>query len=256
MPISTELTRLARNVGDLTADTNAIFEALRAKGVDVPADAQLSDVADMIETIEVSPSDPIPLKGTLAHQWNLDGSPNMLTDVVGGATITAKTTPAVGTYGFLNITYTRGVLLNVEIQAEDYIEGIFHFEDSIPSDHLRLINKSASTDIDDQSSFLIWRSYGSHYWASYMSAWYGNISSTFKLFDGKKVGLFIKSNGCMDVFVDNERIAVDVQNLWNSVLTNRIYYAIGVTTQNYSSKLYTECERVRIYRNCSYPNVE
>lgn len=51
MSLSTQLTRLARNVGALTADTNAIFEALRAKGVDVPANAQLSDVADMIESI-------------------------------------------------------------------------------------------------------------------------------------------------------------------------------------------------------------
>lgn len=53
MSLSTQLIRLARNVGALTADTNAIFEALRAKGVDVPANAQLSDVADMIEEIEV-----------------------------------------------------------------------------------------------------------------------------------------------------------------------------------------------------------
>lgn len=53
MSLSTELTRMAQNVGALTADTNAIFEALRAKGVPVPANAQLSDVADMIEMIEV-----------------------------------------------------------------------------------------------------------------------------------------------------------------------------------------------------------
>lgn len=51
MSISTQLTYLARNVGNLTADTNAIFEALRAKGVNVPANAQLSDVADLIESI-------------------------------------------------------------------------------------------------------------------------------------------------------------------------------------------------------------
>lgn len=53
MSLSTQLTRLAQNVGALNADTNAIFEALRAKGVNVPANAQLSDVADMIEEIEV-----------------------------------------------------------------------------------------------------------------------------------------------------------------------------------------------------------
>jgi len=53
MSISTELIRMAQNVGALNADTNAIFDALRAKGVDVPANAQLSDVADMIDSIEL-----------------------------------------------------------------------------------------------------------------------------------------------------------------------------------------------------------
>ena len=51
MSLQSQLTRMAQNVGALTADTNAIFEALRAKGVNVPANAQLSDVADMIESI-------------------------------------------------------------------------------------------------------------------------------------------------------------------------------------------------------------
>ena len=55
MPLSAELTRMAQNVGALNADTNAIFEALRSKGVLVPANAQLSDVADMIETIVPTP---------------------------------------------------------------------------------------------------------------------------------------------------------------------------------------------------------
>ena len=54
MSLQSQLTRMAHNVGTLNADTNAIFEALRAKGVDVPANARLSDVADMIETIELN----------------------------------------------------------------------------------------------------------------------------------------------------------------------------------------------------------
>jgi uncharacterized protein (TIGR02145 family) len=53
MSISTELTRMAGNVGALAADTNAIFEALRAKGVTVPSGATLDDVVEMIESIEV-----------------------------------------------------------------------------------------------------------------------------------------------------------------------------------------------------------
>jgi len=32
MSLQSQLTRLAQNVGALTADTNAIFEALRAEG--------------------------------------------------------------------------------------------------------------------------------------------------------------------------------------------------------------------------------
>lgn len=63
MSISTELTRLARNVGALTADTNAIFEALRAKGVNVPADAQLSDVAEMIENIVIPHQNEVEIGG-------------------------------------------------------------------------------------------------------------------------------------------------------------------------------------------------
>ena len=64
MSISTQLTRMAQNVGALNADTNAIFEALRAKGVDVPANAQLNDVAEMIEEIEVpSPENEVEIGG-------------------------------------------------------------------------------------------------------------------------------------------------------------------------------------------------
>lgn len=63
MSISTELTRMARNVGALTADTNAIFEALRAKGVAVPANAQLSDVADMIESIVIPHQNEVEIGG-------------------------------------------------------------------------------------------------------------------------------------------------------------------------------------------------
>ena len=49
MSISAELTRMAQNVGALNADTNAIFDALRAKGVDVPPGSTLSDVPTLIE---------------------------------------------------------------------------------------------------------------------------------------------------------------------------------------------------------------
>lgn len=53
MSIATELSRLAQNIGVINSDTNAIFEALKLKGVTVPADAKLSDVADLIDTIEL-----------------------------------------------------------------------------------------------------------------------------------------------------------------------------------------------------------
>ena len=54
MPLSTELTRMAQNVGALNVDTNAIFEALRAKGVDVPPGTKLSDAADLIRGILIT----------------------------------------------------------------------------------------------------------------------------------------------------------------------------------------------------------
>ena len=54
---------MAQNVGALTADTNAIFEALRAKGVNVPANAQLSDVADMIESIVIPHQNEVEIGG-------------------------------------------------------------------------------------------------------------------------------------------------------------------------------------------------
>ena len=54
MPITSELTRMAQNVGALNADTNAIFEALRSKGVLVPQDATLDDVVEMIGEIELN----------------------------------------------------------------------------------------------------------------------------------------------------------------------------------------------------------
>lgn len=54
MSISTQLTYLARNVGNLTVNTNAIFEALRANGVAVPTDKQLGDVVDIIEGMLVN----------------------------------------------------------------------------------------------------------------------------------------------------------------------------------------------------------
>lgn len=49
MSLQSQLTRMAQNVGALNADTNAIFDALRANGVDVPQDATLDDVAELIE---------------------------------------------------------------------------------------------------------------------------------------------------------------------------------------------------------------
>lgn len=52
MPISTQLTRLAQNVGALTADTNAIFEAIAAKGVAVPSGTTLHDCPSLISSID------------------------------------------------------------------------------------------------------------------------------------------------------------------------------------------------------------
>ena len=200
------------------------------------------------------PIDPIPLNGTLTHQWNFNGQKNWLVDSVNRATISAATTPQIGSaFGFLDITYTRGVMLNVEVKVNDYIEAIFYLEDGVPSDHMRLINKTSSQNIDDTSSFFIWRGSGFYYWASYFGGWYTSISNDYYGVIGKKLGLFLKSGGYMDVFLDGIRIAYNFQNNWDSIYTNKKYYALGVTTTNWTTPFQIECQRVRIFRNCSYP---
>ena len=126
MSLQSQLTRLAQNVGALTADTNAIFEALRAKGVAVPVNAQLSDVAEMIESI-VPPQTYVTIGGrqyktvTIGNQeWlaeNLDYkfSYNGSTLPIGGS---ATTTPRAwyysnneASYG-IDGTYKCGLLYN------------------------------------------------------------------------------------------------------------------------------------------------
>jgi len=52
MSISTELTRMAQNVGALNADTGAIIEAIAAKGVTVPSGTTLHDCPSLISSIE------------------------------------------------------------------------------------------------------------------------------------------------------------------------------------------------------------
>lgn len=58
MSISTQLTRLAQNVGALTADTNAIFEAIESKGVTVPSGSTLSDCPSLIASISTTDRSP------------------------------------------------------------------------------------------------------------------------------------------------------------------------------------------------------
>lgn len=52
MSVSSELIRLAGNIGTMQADVNATMDAIEAKGVTVPAGAQLHDVPGLIEQIE------------------------------------------------------------------------------------------------------------------------------------------------------------------------------------------------------------
>ena len=111
MSISTQLTRLARNVGTLTADTNAIFEALRAKGVIVPADAQLSDVADMIEEIEV-PNTSVEIGGRsypvvrIGNQlWLAENLDWKFSGCVIGASGTSESEPRGNYYNNDEVTY-------------------------------------------------------------------------------------------------------------------------------------------------------
>jgi len=58
MSLSTELTRMAQNVGAITANTNAIFEAIESKGVSVPSGSTLSDCPALIASISTTDRSP------------------------------------------------------------------------------------------------------------------------------------------------------------------------------------------------------
>ena len=196
----------------------------------------------------------IPLIGTLAHQWDLnENNPNISTDKVGGVVFLNLNPLSFGSHGFLNIGSTNGVSLRARIKENDYIECIFYVGSFVSQPtHVRPLNKTGGTVINDRYAFLIWRG-GYNYWTSYMTEWITPaLSSNWNLFNGKKIGLYLKPNGYADIYVDNILVAQNRYIHWNVDSTSIIYYALGVTVTNYTSSIPVECERVRIFRDCHY----
>ena len=195
----------------------------------------------------------IPLIGTLAHQWDLNANnPDISLDKVGGVRFSSLDSLSFGSHGFLNVGSTHGVSLKAKINVYDYIECIFYLGRREDTVHIRPLNKTGGPVINDRYAFVIWRGVYD-YWTSYMTEWITPaLSSNFDLFNGKKIGLYLKPNGYADIYVDNILIAQNRYIHWDADLASIYYYALGVTVTNYTSSTSVECERVRIYRDCHY----
>lgn len=199
----------------------------------------------------------IPLAGDLTYQWNFtSGDVSMMTDIISNvsATYTSRSS-LVGTNGFLNITKENGVCLNAPVMIGDYVEVTFHIYPPVDIGdwseprHIRALTATSNApDINDQHAFVIYRGYGNQYWATYWSGWSNSFSSDVDLFNGKKLGIYLKSAGLMDIYVDNVLVAENFSNSW----TTGFDYSLGTTMNYFSSSSDFECERVRIFRNCHY----
>lgn len=198
--------------------------------------------------------DDIPLTGTLAHQWDFnENNPNFATDKVGGVVATANHGFTFGNNGCVYIGYTSGICLNALIKENDYIECVFHFG-NYSGNHVRPLNATKNISIDDMAAFIIWRG-GYNYWASYMFGWTQSYSNNFNLFNGKRLGVYLKDGGKIDIYVDNLLIVQDYSMNWQTAIGlphDKNFYALGVTTTNVTSSTPIECESVRIFRNCHY----
>lgn len=198
--------------------------------------------------------DDIPLIGTLAHQWDLnENNPSVLADKVSGVIISSLNPVTFGSRGFVEVGYTHGVSLQAEVKLYDYIECIFHLDRYDPNTyfHIRPLNRTTGDVISDRYAMMIWRGGSSYsYWTSYVNEWLPALSSNYDLFNGKKLGIFLRPNGYADIYVDNVLIAQNRNIKWNTDLSLWKYYALGVTVTNYSASTSVECERVRIFRDC------
>lgn len=204
-----------------------------------------------------SVEDPIPLVGTLTNKFIFTpNNPTPLIDVIGGVhckDILNPLSEPISEKG-LNVSYTHGVNLNVACNVNDYIECIFSLGEIVESYlHIRPLNLSNGIAISDTRAFVIWRG-GYNYWTSYFAesgGWKNSFSENYNIFNGKKIGLYIKANGYIDIYIDN--VLVRANHKVDYMGSLNFSYALGVTVTNYTATTEIYCSRVRLFRNCVNP---
>lgn len=204
-----------------------------------------------------SVEDPIPLVGTLTNKFIFTpNNPTPLIDVIGGVhckDILNPLSDPISEKG-INVSYIHGVNLNLNYQVNDYIECIFSLgEYNVNSGtHLRPLNLSEGSVISDVKAFVIWRGGSSNlYWASYFSSsggWKNSFSQDYNIFNGKKLGLHLKANGYIDIYIDNVLFKSNYKIDYMQSSNHK--YALGVTVTNYTNEAEIYCSRVRLFRNC------
>lgn len=191
----------------------------------------------------------IPFVGEKTNEWLFDiNTPDYMTDKI-GSVIAEQYYP--GTYGdYIDVGYTHGVGLNVQIQEKDYIEIIADMVNYIEdSNHMRFIT-AGGYYIDYYRAFVIWRGGSYKFWSSYFSglspSWSGvNLSNDYYEFKNKKIGVYIKSNSLFDIYLDNELIYSDIPC---DILGQN--WCVGCSTSNFSKNVNVALKKATIYKNC------
>jgi uncharacterized protein (TIGR02145 family) len=218
---------MAQNVGALNADTNAIFEALRAKGVPVPANAQLSDVADMIESIVPPHQNEVEIGGRwypyvqIGNQlwmaenldWKLDGIG------IGGTSV--ETTPHAWYYDNDETTYgingnKYGLLYNAF--------SLNLIQNNLPSGW-RVPNRQDLSNLltipkDDLAD----------------SSWFGNDSTGFSAVPSERMGTAREQSG--NLVIDFVFVEFNAFLMWSNTTSGSIggrtlYYHIYLDSFNF-----------------------
>lgn len=187
-------------------------------------------------------SSDLPIVGDLEHEWNFKDS---FTDTIGGVTATQKNPAGNTGLGFPKFNYNHGIFLNVLCKVKDYLEIKFSSTVYNTNQYIRLINKSSSKDIDDSSAFVIGPS--SSKWASYFNTWYADLAN-YELIN--KVGIYLKTNTTMDLFLDDILVKENFANDWGTKNVSKNKYALGCSVTSYTdSNITLGAIRARIYRN-------
>jgi len=197
--------------------------------------------------------DPIPFDGQLTNLWNFKSG--SITDEIGGVSVYQYpgSTPTFTSNGIV-LTLDKGVCLGVQLDVGDYFECIFHLGAKPDGDsyHIRCINAVGipNSFIDVYRAFVIYRAYSyQDNWNTYWTSWQTGFSNDLNLFNGKKLGIHIKTATTFDVYVENEVVASN--RTFDYIDEYAPYYAIGCNATQNTSAISLVCERVRLFRNCT-----